>query len=178
MKSDCISIDNRSKGFERAIEETKRVAASRRLDPKDTLRLQVITEEMLSLARSVTGEMEADFWIEGEGTEYEFHMTTRTVMDQEKRTLLLSSATSRKNEAAKGLLGKLRDAFEKAIAAPFGQSSKGIPGDVMSDVVYESVDDPEWDGYERSVLRRLADEVKISIRGRTVEMIVIKRFAA
>ena len=34
----------------------------------------------------------------------------------------------------------------------------------------------EWDGYERSILRRLADDVKIGIRGGMVEMTVSKRF--
>lgn len=178
MTSNRIRIDNQSNGFENAIEETARVAGYLNRNQKETVQLQVITEEMLSLARSVTGEMEAEFWIEAEGTEFDFHMTTRTAMDKEKRALLIYSATSRKNEAAKGLLGKLRDAFEQAIAAPVDRSGSDIPQELLSDLVYASVEDPKWDGYERSVLRRLADEVKIGIRGTTVEMIVSKRLAA
>ena len=177
MKSDMIRIDNQSNGFERAIEETNRVASYQGLNPKETLRLQVIAEEMLSLARSVTGEMEASFWIEGEGKAFNLHLTTRTVMDKDKRYQLLSSATSRKNEAAKGLLGKLRNAFEEAMAAEVDHSDE-IPDELIRDMVYQSIDDPEWDGYERSVLRSLADEVKIGIRGGTVDMIVSKRFTA
>ena len=100
MKSDVIRIDNRGKGFDEAVAETKKVAAYTSLDPKQAVRLQLMTEEMLSLARSVTGEMQASFWIESEGTQYDLHMTTKTVMDTEKRYLLLSSASSRKNEAA------------------------------------------------------------------------------
>ena len=176
MKSDMIRIDNQSNGFERAIEETNRVASYQGLNPKETLRLQVIAEEMLSLARSVTGEMEASFWIEGEGKAFNLHLTTRTVMDKDKRYQLLSSATSRKNEAAKGLLGKLRNAFEEAMAAEVDHSDE-IPDELIPDTVYQSIDDPEWDGYERSVLRSLADEVKIGIRGGTVDMAVSKRFA-
>ncbi len=176
MKSDMIRIDNQSNGFERAIEETNRVASYQGLNPKETLRLQVIAEEMLSLARSVTGEMEASFWIEGEGKAFNLHLTTRTVMDKDKRYQLLSSATSRKNEAAKSLLGKLRNAFEEAMAAEVDHSDE-IPDELIPDTVYQSIDDPEWDGYERSVLRSLADEVKIGIRGGTVDMAVSKRFA-
>jgi len=37
--------------------------------------------------------------------------------------------------------------------------------------------DAEWDGYEQSTLRRLADTIKIGIRGNNVEMTVIKNFA-
>ncbi len=177
MKSDMIRIDNQSNGFERAIEETNRVASYQGLNPKETLRLQVIAEEMLSLARSVTGEMEASFWIEGEGKAFNLHLTTRTVMDKDKRYQLLSSATSRKNEAAKSLLGKLRNAFEEAMAAEVDHSDSPVPDELIPDMVYQSIDDPEWDGYERSVLRSLADEVKIGIRGGTVDMAVSKRFA-
>ena len=178
MRSDNVWIDNQSNGFDKAIGEAKKVAAYRGLSGKDAVQLQIIAEEMLSLARSVTGEMQAAFWIEAEGNEYVFHMTTKTAMNEEKRSQLLSAATSRKNEAAKGLLGKLRNAFEEAMAAPVDHSDSDIPQDVMNDMVYRSIEDPEWDGYERSVLRRLADEVKIGIRGRAVEMIVVKRLAA
>ena len=44
------------------------------------------------------------------------------------------------------------------------------------DVTNDSYGNAEWDGYERSILRRLADEVKIGIRGSMVEMTVSKRF--
>ena len=111
MESDIIQIDNLGNGFEQAVEETKRVAQFRGLDHKNSLRLQLCTEEMLSMAHTVTGEMQASFWLESEGNCFALHMTTNTVMDKMKRSLLISSATSRKNEAANSFLGKLRDAF-------------------------------------------------------------------
>ena len=103
----AIEIDNQGNGFRDAVEQTKRTAAFRGLNSKDSLHLQLITEEMLSLARSVTGEMKASFWIEGDDGHFDLHLSTETVMDKEKRALLISSATSRKNDAAKGFLGKL-----------------------------------------------------------------------
>ena len=136
-----------------------------------------MTEEMLSLARSVTGEMQASFWIENEGPQFDLHMSTKTVMDKEKRYHLLSSASSRKNEAAKGFLGKLRDKLEEAMASEVDHSEEEIPADMIGDLANHPVEDPEWDGYERSVLRRLADAIKISIRGGQVEIIVSKNFA-
>ena len=35
----------------------------------------------------------------------------------------------------------------------------------------------EWDELERSVVAKLADDVKVSIRGRDVEMVIIKKMA-
>ncbi len=85
MKSDVILIDNQGKGFDDAVQQTKKVAEFRGISPKDATRLQLMTEEMLSMARSVTGEMVASFWIESEDTAFELHMTTKTIMDREKR---------------------------------------------------------------------------------------------
>ncbi len=176
MKSDVIRIDNQGNGFEDAVEQTRKAAAFSGLSPQDSVRLQLITEEMLSLARSVTGEMHASFWIEEEAGNYTLHMTTKTVMDKEKRYHLISSATSRKNEAAKTFLGHLRDVFENAMAAEVDHSDDALPTEVLKDVSYHSFDDSEWDGYERSVLRKLTDDVKIAIRGGLVEMTVSKKF--
>ena len=36
---------------------------------------------------------------------------------------------------------------------------------------------PDWDGYERSILQTVADEVKIGIRGGNVDVTISKRFA-
>lgn len=176
MKSDIILIDNQGNGFADALEETKKVASYTGLEPKLTTRLQLMTEEMLSLARSVTGEMQASFWLESEGSHFDLHMATKTVMDKEKRYNLLSSASSRKNEAAKGFLGKLRDKLEEAMASEVDHSEEEIPADIVSDLANHPIEDPEWDGYERSVLRRLADTIKIAIRGGQVEIIVSKNF--
>ena len=173
MKSDIIRIDNQGSGFQDALAETAKAAQYRELNHKEALQLQLCTEEMLSLARSVTGELEATFWLESEGRHYELHLSTKTVMDREKRNHLLASASSRKNEAAGTFLGKLRDAFEEAMVSDVDYS---IPDIAMDDMVNRNIEIPEWDEYEQSILHRVADEVKIGIRGGTVDMSVFKRF--
>jgi hypothetical protein len=178
MKSDIISIDNQGNGFENAIKETQKVAVYKELNHQDSIRLELITEEMLSLARSVTGEMQATFFIETEGLTYYLHLSTETVMDREKRDLLLSTATSRKNEAAKSFLGWLRNAFEESMATDVNRG-EDLPNDVLDDVVNHTISctDEEWDRYEQSTLRKLADEIKIGIVGGKVDMTVKKIFA-
>ena len=174
MRSDRIVIDGTGNGFRDAVAETRKVVSYLELTEAEALQLELITEEMLSLARSVTGEIQAAFYLENEGRNIELHMTTKTVMDREKRAQLLTAATSRKNEAAKTFLGRLRDAFELALTADAERVYYELPAEMQNDVVHS--DDEEWDGYERSILRRLADNVKISIRGGLVDMTVLKRF--
>ena len=176
MRSDIIHIDNQGVGFEDALDQTAKTARYIGLDEKEALRLRICAEEMMGLARSVTGEMKADFWLETEGRSVDLHMSTKTVMDKEKRYQLISSASSRRNEAANSFLGRLRDKFEEAMAAEADHTYNDLPDEIVKDVSYIYVDDSEWDRYERSILRKLADDIKISIRGGTVDMTVNKKF--
>jgi len=174
MRSDIITIDNAGNGFQEAVDQTKKVAAYEGISELDSIQLQVLTEEMLSLARSITGEVKASFWIEMENGQADLHMTTKAVLDKEKRAELIASSTSRKNEAAKTFLGMLRDQFEEAMAA---DPEHYVPSeDILADLPGGVYDEQEWDGYERSILRELADSIKISIVGDTVDITVTKKF--
>lgn len=174
MKSDVIKIDNSGNGFQDALIQTTKSAQFRNLSHKETLQLRLCAEEMLSLARSVTGEMQASFWVESTGKQFDMHLSTKTVMDREKRENLLASATTRKNEAAATFLGKLRDAFEQAMLSDVTYS---IPEDALDDLANHPIEIPEWDEYEQSILRKVADEVKIAIRGDMVDMTITKKYA-
>ena len=176
MKSDIVLIDNRGNGFAQALEQTRKAAVFRGISHQDSTRLQLIAEEMLSLARSVTGEMQASFWIDNEGRRFELNMETNTVMDKEKRYLLISSTTAHKNAAANSFLGKLRDAFESAMTAEKDYENFELPSDLQADLAGRVFESPDWDRYEQSVLFRLADSVSISIRGGKVNMTVVKSF--
>ena len=178
MKSEIITIDNRENGFFDAVEEAKKVAEYTGLNQRDSIRLQLCTEEVLSLVRSITGEIKASFWIESDGPQYELHVSTKTAMDMGKRMDLLSVATSRKNEAAKSFLGMLRDIFEETMVCEVKQGND-IPSEAIDDVVNRVIvcTDAEWDRYEHSTLKKLADTIKVSIRGGAVELTVSKKFA-
>lgn len=179
MKSNVVMIDNKGNGFAEALEETAKVADFEGLGEKNALHLRLIAEEMLSLARSITGEMRASYWIENEGANYRMSMATQAVMDKVMRERLIASSTSRKNEAAETFLGRLRDSFERAMALDpaFEDSAGAIPDEVGADVSWWRVEDSGWDGYERSVLRAVADDVKVFVRGNDVELTVSKTFA-
>lgn len=176
MRSDIVSINNAGKGFDAAVEQTRLVAQYKHISESETTQLQILTEEMLSLALSVTHMDSASFWIEMEDDRAELHMTTRVVLDKEKRAELISSSTSRKNEAAKTFLGRIRDRFEEAMTAD--PSFESVSSDVLADLPGSSIGEAEWDGYERSILRKMADVVKIGIHKGEVEITVCKRFGA
>ena len=53
-----------------------------------------------------------------------------------------------------------------------------LPSDLLADLPGGVGDEADWDGDERSILRKMADEVKIGIQNGTVEITVSKRFSA
>ena len=178
MKSNVIDVDNQENGFEQSEKETRKVAVYEELNHKEALHLQLCTEEMLSLLKSVTGETKASFWIETEGRTFNLHLSAKTALDKEERAQLLAVSTSGKNEAAKSFLGALRDAFERAVAAE-PDHNDDLPEDVLNDLPNHVIEctDPEWDEYEQSILRRLANTIKIGIRGGKVDVTVVITFA-
>lgn len=176
-KSNVVKIDNHGNGFEDVIKEAKKVAVYVEM-PQDAFKhMQLLTEEMLSMAQDATGDMQASFWIECEDGAYDLHLNTKTELNKDQRSNLLSTATSGKNEIARTPLGKLRDRFEQARASEVDHDYDELPLEVLRDLPQVPVPDPEWDGYERKVIRKEADCVKIGIKGGVVDAVVSKRYA-
>lgn len=114
MKSDIIQIDNQGIGFQDALEQTALSARFRALNDRESLRLRLLTEEMLGMLREITGETEARFWVESEGKQFELHLLARPIITGRMREELLSVSSTGRNAAAVGVMGKLRDIFERA----------------------------------------------------------------
>jgi hypothetical protein len=175
MRSDIVHIDNSGAGFQRVTDEAKKVATYKGLGEMDAIQLQVLTEELLSLAHSIAGKVKASFWIEFENAQADLHLTTKAVLDKEKRAELIASSTSQKNEAARTFLGWLRDQFQEAMASDADHYQPS--DDIMNDLPLGVYDNPDYDGFERSILKKLADDIKIGINGENVDITVSKRFS-
>ena len=120
MVSDKIRFSNGGAGIVEALAQAEKTAAFRELEKREALHLRLFAEEMLGMARSLTGEREGDFWIESEGRRFCLHLKVITPMNAEKRKNLLAASTSGKNAAAVGFMGKIRDLFERSFEAPGG----------------------------------------------------------
>ncbi|MBR3383279.1 MAG: hypothetical protein IKG85_09635 [Clostridia bacterium] len=201
MRSDVIRVTNDGLGFEKALEQAERVARYKDLSEKDALHLRLLTEEMLGMMRALTGEKSADFRIDDEDGVFALHLTARTEMDTDKRRKLLAVSTSGRNSAARGVTGKLRDLFERLLTPDDITLGDGMAAgfalggfDPEYGGVYFGADnywslkkysdeinrggepDENWDELEKSVVARLADDVRIGIIGRDVEMTITKKF--
>jgi hypothetical protein len=201
MKTDVITVSSRGRQMEKALEQADKVAAYKGLSAKDALHLRLLTEEMMGLMRSITGEKEGTFWIEDQDGEYQLHLKVRAMLTSEEREQLLAVSSSGKNESAKGLMGRLRDFFDwgsdgdlLSCSSPlllpdmFEQSTTPLLDWEWSMRTYETVlstkleqNDPAakeaWDELEKSVVKHVADDVKVFIRGGNVELVILKKLA-
>ena len=89
MKSDVVHITGDGNGIEAALSQAEGVAAFKKLDKKDAIHLRLFTEELMGMVQNLTGELESDFWIEAEGSDYQLHLLTQTAMNAAKREKLL-----------------------------------------------------------------------------------------
>ena len=199
MKTDVITVSSKGKRMEEALEQADRVAVYEQLNHKNALQLRLLTEEMLSLMRSLTGETEGLFWIEVDDGEYCLHLQVATRLTSEKREELLSLSSTGKNESARGLIGRLRDFFDWGSDADVAAYS----GSLLMPEMFEHTTSPaldwewsmtryeealsgriqqnvpgaqeEWDELEKSVVKHVADDVRVSIRNGVVELIILKK---
>lgn len=204
MKTDVIRIKGNGDGIERALTETEKAAVYCGLEKKQALRLRLLAEEMTGMLRTIVGDQgEYLYWIENDGPDFELHLSCDARVDRDTRKELLKSASSGHNEAAHGFMGMIKDVLiqmrssgEPVYFARYGYMYEDICGfdaaapysaaavcDAWSlsayrgEVEKRKQDELEkWDQLERSITANIADDIKIAIRGGSVEMVVEKTF--
>lgn len=179
MKSKTIAIHSTGDGFRDAHDETLAMASAAGLPEEQVLHLCLISEEMISLFNSVTGSVDnAEFRLENDGSLFTLHLSARQKLGNIERSELIQSSSSGTNEAAKGFLGTLREMFVQAMSVGkdidkyYSSSAYSSQADLSDEVISS----PKWDQFERSVLLSLADDVRISIKGGVVDLIVTRHF--
>ncbi|MBQ3424617.1 MAG: hypothetical protein IJH38_05415 [Clostridia bacterium] len=130
---------------------------------------------------------------------YNLHLRVETITDAKMRSELLASSSSGKNEAARTLMGRLREFFFRNVDEEIANYrppylAVGIANPTLTsytdwewtltryqDAVSAGAKDNDrealdaWDELEKSVVSHVADDVKVSIKGWTTEMIIEKK---
>ena len=204
MKTREIAVPSRGLGMHEALEMTETLAAESGLEQNQVLHLRLLAEELFGMLKGIAGDVEALYWMDIEGKSFEQHMKASVDMTVEMRDALLSAATSGKNEAAKSFMGRIRDMIgvrllpsnegPSELAQALMNAAWSTPGNNLSvntsdvwsmqqyksDVQSKREEGGEakeaWDELEKSIVAKIADEVKISIVGSTAEITVFKAF--
>lgn len=194
MKTDVITISSEGNNMDAALAQIDKISIYKGLSPKDTITLRLLTEEVLAMMRAIAGGVNGEFWLEDQDGIYELHLLVRTLVDEKIRKQLFAASSSGKNEATRGFMGKVRSFFEPSSGVPMFSAGFAGGAPQMFESYTWSMDDyrdqlrqrheldqrdsqEEWDELEKSVVAKLADDVKVSIRGRNIEMTIIKNLA-
>ncbi len=203
METEKILITSEGLGFINTMDIVEKAGVYGELGRKEIIRLRLLAEELIGMMRGVAGDIEAYFWITQEDKSYELHLKSDINMSQERHKRLVDLSTSKKNAAVKGFMSKLNEIITVALLPVEDENiiaqnvSLGIMTMGGATVSHSSIDaymwslqryksaldedesedaKEEWDELEKSIVASIADEVKVSVKGSTVEIVIYKNF--
>ena len=199
MKSNVCKINNGISDLSDILNESAKVAVYNDFDQKQSLQLRLICEEIDGMLPNIIDEFEGDFWIECEDDICKVNVSIKIPeFNVRKKEELVGIAKSKRNAAAVGIVGKIRNAIENfflseetmvaldASAESFYLAtgySEGVDYSYLWSLEqYRSMVNKEengegWDELEKSVIASVADDVIVGIKGHRADIIIVKKFA-
>ena len=203
MKTDIITITNDLQGLDAAIETEVKFAAYYGVTGRDALHLRLLTEEVISMIHGILDDFRGKFWLESEQTKKgllcRICLLAEKQANQEQEAHFLSVSSSGKNENAKGVMGRIRELFRRSLQCADDEDEKFLlnmsdtfnsSGHTAHDTNYWSLQlyrqnvaekknerKEEWDELEKSIIAKLADEVRVWLKADATEIVVEKLIA-
>lgn len=199
MKSNICAIKKGGIGLETILTEVEKVTNYNGLQKKESLRLRLLAEELTGMLPELVENFDGFFWVENDGNKYELH--TEFFVDSlsvEEKQALIAVSANKKNAAATGFMGKIREIAESMLlhsdspdpcyyAADGYACDYDIAGSFYSHMwtleQYLSQqrdkganNSEEWDQLEKSIVAKLANDVIVGVRGSKVEIVIKKEF--
>ena len=201
-KSKVIAFDGSDDTVRKAINEAERYAVSENLSNSMKLRLRLISEELLMLTKSIPQLKDGSFYIERDGIDYDICFDASGKISKKTRTQLVGVSSSNTNDAYIGISGLFTKAIDSMVQMSINDKS-GVNSAISKDTMEESIgkadDDYKWsyniykekeqnatvdmdedasadikeDEIGKSMLMKLSDDIRISVRTNHVSMRVL-----
>ena len=198
MRSNICKIEKGTKDLAAILEESERVAEYNGLTQKQSFQLRLLCEEIDGMLPNIIEDFEGTLWIDFDDGVCKVNVSVKIPeFDARKKENLIEISKEKKNAAAVGVVGKIRNAIENfffseknedayaSSSTSFGLStgySEGVDYSYLwsleqyrSSVKKDSVE--EWDELEKSVIASVADDVIVGIKGKQADITIIKKFA-
>ncbi len=199
MKSNVCKIEKGTRDLAAILKESEKVAVYNELTHKQSLQLRLLCEEIDGMLPNIVDDFDGELYIDFENGVCKIHVSIQIPeLDTVKKEELISIAKNKKNSAAVGIVGKIRDAVEdffldkekmEAMALSTGSVGLGTGYSEGVDFAYlwrleeyrSSVNKEKereaWDELEKSVIASAADDVIVGVKGRCAEIVIVKSFA-
>lgn len=192
MKTEQTTIIRGEKGVDQALAMTEKLGVDYGLERKPVLHLRLLAEELFGMIRGIAGNIASEYRIVAEDKKFELHLKSEVKMTEEMREKFIGASSSGKNAAAQGFTGRIRVLIAEALlsmreTAPYAvinTASAYSPVWMMSDYKTQVKNNADkdttahdaWDELEKSVLAKIADDIKVGVVGNSVEIIIYKSF--
>lgn len=198
MKSNVCKIEKGTADLSAILAESEKVAGYIGLDHKQAMKLRLICEEIDGLLPNITDEFEGDFWIEHEDGTCKVNVSiTVPEFNSAKKKELIALANDKRNAAASGIVGKIRNAIENFFLSEGSTNaldtssitfhaatgySEGVDYSYLWTLqqykgAMEKEKTEDWDELEKSVIASVADDVIVGVRGNRADIVIVKKFA-
>ena len=193
MESNVCKIKRGSVDLSPLLAETEKVAKYNELSGKKALALRLLAEELVSMLPSIAENYDGEFWITTDGDSYALCVeVSLDNMDALTRDRLIRVSKDNKNAAAVGISGKIRAVFDYMVMggndpmiSPAGKYGFATNIDFshiwslkqyQAGVTADEAEKEKWDEFERSILVKLADDVEVGVKGKSVTITIKKTF--
>lgn len=114
MKSSVIKISNENNNMNEILKVAQNSCDYAGLDAKKSLRLRLLAEELVGMLKELSGNYDGKFWIEEENQKFKLvtQICVNEEMDNKTKRSFIDVSSDKKNAAAKGIMGKIRDVVE------------------------------------------------------------------
>ena len=199
MRSNICKIEKGTKDLAAILKESERVAEYNGFTHKQTLQLRLLCEEIDGMLPNIIDDFDGEMWIDFEDGICKITVSIRIPeFNIDKKEELIGIAKNKKNAAAVGVVGKIRNAIENFFLDEETMKSMALSaGDAeFSNGYYEGVDyaylwrleeyrstvkketqTDAWDELEKSVIAAASDDVIVGVKGKCAEIVIIKKFA-
>lgn len=199
MKSNMCKIENGTKDLAEILKECERVAEYNGLTEKQSLQLRLLCEEIDGMLPNIIDNFDGTLWIECDGGVCKVNVSIKIPeFNSGKKKELIEVAKDKKNSAAVGIAGKIRDAIENFFlsegtvdafdpSTAFFHLSTGYSDGVdysylwsleqYKTTVNQEKETDAWDELEKSVIASVADDVIVGVKGNRADIVIVKKFA-
>ena len=199
MRSNVCRIIKGTRDLSAILRESEKVAVYNELDPKQTMHLRLLCEELDGMLPEVVGDFDGSLWFEFEDGVCRLNVSIELAeLTFQSKEQLIDLAKNKKNAAASGVIGKIRSVIENFCLDEEIGEGLTLSADTFNMVAnyYHGVDHSccwslaqyrssvkqeekteEWDELEKSVIASVADDIIIGVKGRHADIMIVKNFA-
>ncbi len=147
------------------------------LRERNALRLRLLSEEVLRLAKSIIGRGILNFWLEGDARVTRIYLTSENHIDAQKQQELISVSSSGTNVNEEGFFNILKSMFTLKGVEEETWSLRDYQKEIMEKRQTDKYSQEAWDDLERSLVANLADDIEVGIDKNNIKMVVTKDFS-